>query len=93
MAGRIFWLPRWLSGKESAYNPGDPGLRSLGRGDPLEKEMATHSSILAWQVPWTEKPGGLAVHGGDKSQEMTERLNSSVGSWVEAQLLFVACGI
>ena len=32
---------------------------SLGREDPLEEEMATHSSILAWRVPWPEKPGGL----------------------------------
>ena len=34
-------------------------VRSLSREDPLEKEMATHSSILAWKIPWTEKPGGL----------------------------------
>jgi len=34
-------------------------VRSLGREDPLGKEMATHSSILAWRVPWTEEPGGL----------------------------------
>ena len=34
-------------------------VRSLGREDPLEKEMATHSSILAWKIPWTEKPGRL----------------------------------
>ena len=32
---------------------------SLGREDPLEKEMATHSNILAWRIPWTEEPGGL----------------------------------
>ena len=32
---------------------------TLGREDPLEKEMATHSSILAWRIPWTEEPGGL----------------------------------
>ena len=32
---------------------------SLGQEDPLEKEMATHSSILAWKIPWTEEPGGL----------------------------------
>ena len=32
---------------------------SLGREDPLEKEMATHSSILSWEIPWTEEPGGL----------------------------------
>ena len=34
-------------------------VRSLGREDPLEKEMVIHSSILAWRVPWTEEPGGL----------------------------------
>ena len=34
-------------------------VQSLGREDPLEKEMATHSSTLAWEIPWTEEPGGL----------------------------------
>ena len=34
-------------------------VRSLGGEDPLKKEMATHSSILAWRIPWTEEPGGL----------------------------------
>ena len=34
-------------------------VRFLGREDPLEKEMATHSSVLAWRIPWTEEPGGL----------------------------------
>ena len=34
-------------------------VRSLGREDPLEKGMATHSSVLAWRIPWTEEPGGL----------------------------------
>ena len=42
-------------------------VRSLSREDPLEKEMATHSSILAWGIPWTEKPGRLTVHGITKS--------------------------
>ena len=37
----------------------ETGVRSLGREDPLEKGMATHSSILAWRIPWTEEPGGL----------------------------------
>ena len=36
---------------------------SLCQEDPLEKEMATHSNILAWTVPWTEEPGGAIVHG------------------------------
>ena len=36
---------------------------SLGQGDPLEKGMATHCSILAWRIPWMEEPGGATVHG------------------------------
>ena len=42
---------------------GETWVRSLGRGDALEKGMATHSSILAWRIPWTEKPGGLQSIG------------------------------
>ena len=38
-------------------------VQSLGQDDPLEKEMATHSSILAWRIPWTEEPGGLQSMG------------------------------
>ena len=41
-------------------------IQFLGQEDPLEKEMATYSSILAWKMPWTEEPGGL--HGIAKSQ-------------------------
>ena len=41
-------------------------VQFLGWEDPLEKEMATHSSILAWEIPWIEEPGGL-VHGVAKS--------------------------
>ena len=41
---------------------------SLGQEDALEKEMATHSSILAWRIPWTEEPGGLQSTGSQKSQ-------------------------
>ena len=44
--------------KASACNEGDPGS-ILGREDPLEKEMAIHSSTLAWKIPWTEEPGRL----------------------------------
>ena len=43
-------------------------VRSRGQEDPLEEEMATHSSILAWRIPWTEKLRGLTVHGVAKSQ-------------------------
>ena len=45
-------------------NAGDP-LRSLGQKDPVEEKMATHSSILAWRIPWTEEPGGLQRVGHD----------------------------
>ena len=43
-------------------------VRSLGGEDPLETEKATHSSVLAWRIPWPEEPGGLAVHGVAKSR-------------------------
>ena len=43
-------------------------VRSLGWEDPLEKEMATHCSSLAWKIPWTEEPGGLQSMGSQKSR-------------------------
>ena len=46
-------------------------VQSLDWEDPLEKEMATHSSILGWEIPWTEEPGGLQVHGVAKESDMT----------------------
>ena len=42
-------------------------LWSLGRDDPLEKDLATHSSILAWRIPWAEKPGRLQSMGSQES--------------------------
>ena len=48
---------------------------ALGWEDPLEKEMATHSNILAWGIPWTEEPGGLQSMGLNES-DTTERLLS-----------------
>ena len=50
-------FPGGSDGKESASSAGDPG--TLGQEDPLEKDMAIHSSILAWRIPWTKEPGGL----------------------------------
>ena len=49
-------------------------VRSLGPEDPLEKEMATHSSILAWKIPWMEETGRLHPLGG-KELDLTERLH------------------
>ena len=61
-------IPRRLSGKESACSAGnarDLGsiLPDLGQEDLLKKEMVTHSSILAWKIPWTEKPVRLQAMG------------------------------
>ena len=47
--------------------PQETWVQSLGQKDPLEEEMATHSSILAWKIPWTEEPGRLQSMG---SQEL-----------------------
>ena len=41
-------------------------VQSLGQEDPLEEEMATHSSILAWKIPWTEEPGGIQSNGSQR---------------------------
>ena len=46
----------------------ETGVQSLGQEEPLEKEMANHSSILAWEIPWTEEPGGLQSMGSQESQ-------------------------
>ena len=55
-------IPCSSVGKESACSAGDR-VRSLGGEDPLEEGKATHSSILAWRIPWTEEPGGLQPMG------------------------------
>ena len=69
MSPKDFGLPRWLGGKEFACQAG-VGVRSLGEEDPLEKEIATHSTILAWRIPWTEELGGPQSVG---SQSQTEQ--------------------
>ena len=50
----------------------DTRVRSLGWEDPLEKEMATHSSILAWRIPWTEEPGGLQSTGSQSRTRLSD---------------------
>ena len=59
---RFMGFPGGSDSKEPACNAKDPGS-ILGQKDPLEKEMATHSSIFAWEIPWTEEPGGLRSMG------------------------------
>ena len=54
-------LPWWLSGKRIRLPMKE--VQSLGQKDPLEKEMATHLGILAWEIPWTDEPGELQSMG------------------------------
>ena len=54
-------------------------VQSLGQEDLLEEELATHSGILAWEIPWTEEPGGLQSMGLQKSQ--TQLRDSTTASW------------
>ena len=65
-------LPWWLTGKEPTCQSRRHGS-FLGQEDPLEKEMATHSSILVWRIPWTEKPGRLQFMGSQKSDLATKQ--------------------
>ena len=75
---RIF--PGGSDGKESACNAGDQGSIP-GCGRSPEKGMATHSSILAWRIPWTEEPGGL--HSvGPKESDTTEGLTEGSSSFL-----------
>ena len=68
---QAFLVPRWFPGavvKNLPANAGDAWyadmwVQSLSQEDPLEEEMATHSNILAWKIPWTEEPGGLQSLG------------------------------
>ena len=54
------WMVKNLSAVQETW------VRSLGGEDPLEKGMATHSSILAWRISWTEEPGGLQSMGSQR---------------------------
>ena len=62
--------------KKSACNAGDLGL-ILDQEDPLEKGVATHSSILTCRIPWTEEPGGLQSLAGCQESDTTKQLTTS----------------
>ena len=67
------WASQQLSGKEFSCYAGDAEMWvcSLSWEDPLEKDMATNSSILAWEIPWTEEPSRTRVHRVTKESDMT----------------------
>ena len=69
-------------------------IRFLGWEDPLEESKATHSSILAWKIPWTEEPGGLRSTGHKESDtsDLARRVEGVVGdgrSWLKGTRIFL----
>ena len=80
--------PGGSDGKASACNVG--GLGSIpGLEDPLEKEMATYSSTLAWKIPWTEEPGRLQSHGVaelDTTEQLHFHFHTIWPAWVGLEL-------
>ena len=78
------------SGVENLPAVQETWVRSLGQQDPLEREMATHSSILAWRTPWTKEPDGLQSMGSQRveltsatKQQLQHKLgNTEAGCWL-----------
>ena len=74
--GRASQVAQWLKKKKKICLPmqetQETKVRSLFQEDPLEAEMATHSSLLAWKIPWTEEPGGLYNPWSHKESDITE---------------------
>ena len=60
-------MAQWVNNTSAMQETQEIQVLSLGWEDPLKKEMASHSSILAWEVPWTEEPGGLQSWGCKES--------------------------
>ena len=74
-------LPTWLSGEEFACQCKRRGFRSLGWEDPLEEEMAAHSIILAWKMPWTEEPCGLQSRGSQRIRQDWAHMHTCKGGF------------
>ena len=84
-------LPRWLSGEESVCQAEGAGS-ILGWKDALKKEMATHSNILAWKIPWKEEPDRLQYTGSQRvghKATNTHTQNSSTFCLILRLIIFV----
>ena len=66
IAELVFWASLVAQLVKNPSAKQETQVRSLGGEDPLEKEMSTHSRILAWKIPWTEEPGGLQSSGSQQ---------------------------
>ena len=76
MIKTIFWASLMAQMVKNLPAVQETQVQSLDREDSLEKKMATHSSILAWEIPWMEEPGGLQSMGVTKELNTTEQLNN-----------------
>ena len=81
----LLWASLGSQMVESPLAMQETQVRSLGQEDPLEEEMATRSSILAWRIPWTEEPGGLQSRDC-KELDVTERRTPCCGRAVSRVL-------
>ena len=71
-------------------------VQSLGQEDSLEKEMATHSSILAWKIPWTEKPGGLQSMGSQSQTRLSDftfHFSIDFNDWLKNVVKSINCWV
>ena len=59
-------------------------MRSLGQEDPLQKGIATHSSVLVWRIPWTEEPGGLQPTGSQRVAMLIATMIDHILAWVRS---------
>ena len=85
-------FPGGSYGKESACNGGDQ-VQSLGWEDPLEKGMATHSSVLAWRIPWAEEPGRLQSMGSQRLGHFQLTLTSIHDYWKNHNFDYMDCKV
>ena len=76
---RVLWTSLMVQWVKNPPTMQETQVLSLGQEDPLEKEMATHSSILAWEIPWTEEPGGLQSKGLQRVRHDWVPKNRSLG--------------
>ena len=65
-------MAQWIKNLPAVQETQETQVRSLHQEDPLEKELATHSSILAWEIPWTEEPGRLQSMGLQRVGQLSD---------------------
>ena len=71
-------MAQWVKNPPAMQETQETQVRSLSREDPLEEDMATHSSNLAWKVPWSEEPGGLQSRGSQRVRTDGEHTHDSL---------------